>query len=42
LTDLIQSLDQTVTDLASFFMINVDDVICVSAYWRQLVFLYNF
>jgi len=42
LTDLIQSLDQTVTDLTSFFRIYVDDVTCVSAYWRQLVFLYNF
>jgi len=42
LTDLIQSLDQTVADLAIFFRIYVDDVTCVSAYWRQLVFLYNF
>jgi len=34
LTDLIQSLDQTTADLVSFFKINVDDVTCVSAYWR--------
>jgi len=38
LTDLIQSLDQTVKDLTSFFRINVDDVTCVSAYWMRLVY----